>query len=78
VRNDAPEWVHVWFWMRYRRRPPDMRVLPQMDPYDERERMSEEEATALLAAWVAAGSPKVSLDQIVGAMTGTQPGRNDE
>lgn len=70
MRNDAPEWVHVWFWMRFRRNPPDLRILPQMDPFDERERMSPDEATAVLLAWKAAGSPKVSLSEIVRTMTG--------
>jgi hypothetical protein len=63
--------------MRFRRNPPDMRILPYMDPFDERERMSEEEATAVLVAWKAAGSPKVRIEQIVSAMSadGRREGR---
>lgn len=61
--------------MRFRRNPPDLRVLPQMDPYDERDPMSADEATAVLLAWKAAGSPKVSIEQIVSVMSGRR--RND-
>ena len=59
--------------MRYRRNPPDMQILPQMDPFDEyEERMSSDEATDVLLAWKAAGSPKVSVRELVAAMTGRE------
>lgn len=66
---EPPEWVFVWWWLRFLRDPQVMDALPQQDFYAPRPvPMSPEVYEQHRADWVEAGSPKVPTRQIMAAM----------
>jgi hypothetical protein len=70
--DQMPEWVHVWFWLRFLRGDQDLTPLPQqgINP----ESMSMERYGLLEREWVAAGAPSTSARQIIMAMGGEDDG----
>lgn len=55
----APEWVHVWYWSRVVREPPEGKVFPQQERFgDPKNLMSKDEYEKVRSEWKAAGSPK--------------------
>lgn len=67
------EWVNVWHWIRFTNA--DLRAMPQQDYLGVVRGTSLEEMTAkeyeeVRRQWLAAGSPKVTVAQIVAGLTG--------
>lgn len=57
--DTAPEWVHVWSWLRTGRETTEWRFLPQQYSNAPEELvLTDEEYLALRDEWIAAGSPK--------------------
>ncbi len=56
-----PEWVHVWWWARNGRVPPEDRPFPQQRPAvgDAPDMLANSDYQALKVEWQAAGSPKL-------------------
>ncbi len=70
--TSIPEWVHVWWWARRYRTPPEQRLFPQEDREIASESgrpgwLSVAEYLELLMEWKAAGAPRTSQDAVVGA-----------
>lgn len=62
-----PDWVPVWFWLRFLRAEPVSTPLPQqgINP----EAMSMDEYVQLEQEWARSGSPTATAKQIVRAIT---------
>lgn len=63
----VPEWVQVWWWARHARDPRVEKAMPQQaGPTDPANAfMSQAEYDELRAEWVLAGSPSITLANIV-------------
>jgi hypothetical protein len=65
ARVEAPEWVHVWSFARFKLG--DHRVFAQQNPADGKH-MSGDEYDDLRKQWVQAGSPKITLASLTSSM----------
>jgi hypothetical protein len=63
-----PEWVHVWVWLRFARSVLD--PLPQQNLPNA---ISDEGYEHHRKAWLRAGAPMITQQQLVGAMSGIDP-----
>ena len=63
-----PDWVHVWFWLRFLRGESLLTPLPQqgINP----EAMSMAEYDELEREWTKAGAPMTTQSQVVAVLTG--------
>jgi hypothetical protein len=61
-----PEWVHVWFWLRFLREPQMMTPLPQQE--DDPDKMSDGEYEQLRNEWRRVGAPLTSTKKLLAAM----------
>jgi hypothetical protein len=73
---EMPQWVQVWFWLRFLREPRDLAPLPHqgINP----EAMTMERYEKFEAEWMNSGAPKVSTEEVVMAMTGDSFIHDDE
>jgi hypothetical protein len=74
VSDDPLDWIHVWNWLRFTNN--DFRALPQQDYLgivsgSSLEEMTMKEYEEVRRQWLAAGSPKVTLAQLVAGLTGS-------
>lgn len=57
--ENAPEWVHVWFWCRIERQPRNVMSFPQQaGSVDPANVMTKEDYEKVRSEWKAAGAPK--------------------
>jgi hypothetical protein len=70
----SPEWVSVWFWMRFKQG--NHKMLPQQDPdlmlSDMGLVLTKDEYEDVRQQWIADGSPVASIDGMVRVMTGAR------
>lgn len=64
-----PDWVSVWFWLRFQRDPRIEAHLPQQSQYVD-ETMSMERYERYLEEWRRSDAPRPSTAQVVAALTG--------
>ena len=62
-----PEWVHVWFWLRFIRGV--VSPLPQQE-HDDPMAMSVDEYERFRNEWELAGAPKATPRHLIAAMSG--------
>jgi hypothetical protein len=64
----APEWVHVWYWVRHKRDPrvPPTEAFPQMDGFCQppQQMFSMKRYEELLGEWIDAGKPTAKISEI--------------
>ena len=61
-----PDWVHVWFWLRFLRDPQVMTPLPQQEWHPEA--MSQGVYEKYENEWVQTGAPQTTTKQVLLAM----------
>lgn len=63
-----PDWVHVWFWLRFLRGERILTPLPQqgINPAA----MSMDEYEELAVEWSESGAPRTTTSQVVAVMSG--------
>ena len=63
-----PDWVHIWFWLRFIRGEQVLTALPQqgINP----DAMSMSDYDSFVNEWVEAGAPQTTATKVVMAMTG--------
>jgi hypothetical protein len=73
---EMPQWVQVWFWMRFLREPKDWTPLPHqgINP----DAMTMDQYQALEEEWLKASVRPVSTAEVVMAMTGNPIVDDDE
>lgn len=66
---DMPEWVQVWWWLRFMRSPQVVTPLPYqgINP----DAMSMDEYDGFYDEWTDAGSPRTSVQKIMAVMSGS-------
>ena len=63
---EPPEWVFVWWWLRFKRDPQVMDALPQQERWATP--MGRSDYDRYRGEWLEAGAPKVSTTQVVASM----------